>query len=166
MRWQYLFVLPAFKLHVTARTAALFARSQYMDQREVSIAKFLPFYGPKPILDCLPQFPYSPENALLIASDYLASYRDLHVTASYDTRGLKARGVVHVLPQAGSRNAAVSCCKSWAAGVGKPMVARCSWSGLRTILSNSTQEKRRMTRRTVRMRYYRGVIGGNNLRRR
>jgi CRP/FNR family transcriptional regulator, nitrogen oxide reductase regulator len=50
------------------------------------------------------QYPRLLENALMIASDYLESYRDLHVAASYDTAGKRvARALDRLVKDVGQR---------------------------------------------------------------
>jgi CRP/FNR family transcriptional regulator, nitrogen oxide reductase regulator len=48
----------------------------------------------KVILSLSKQYPRLLENALLIASDYLAAYRDFHVAASYDSAGQRVAQVL------------------------------------------------------------------------
>jgi CRP-like cAMP-binding protein len=56
------------------------------------------------LLPMTKQYPRLLENALLIASDYLESYRDLHVAASYDTAGKRvARALDRLVKDVGQR---------------------------------------------------------------
>jgi CRP/FNR family transcriptional regulator, nitrogen oxide reductase regulator len=56
------------------------------------------------LLGLTKQFPVLLENALLIASDYLESYRDLHLAASYDTAGKRvARALDRLVKDVGQR---------------------------------------------------------------
>jgi CRP-like cAMP-binding protein len=56
------------------------------------------------LLGMTKQCPRLLENALLIASDYLESYRDLHVAASYDTAGKRvARALDRLVKDVGQR---------------------------------------------------------------
>jgi CRP-like cAMP-binding protein len=74
---------------------ALLSRpTNYLVSTETVMESTVIVWERRVILSLSKQYPRLIENALLIASDYLAAYRDFHVAASYDSAGKRVAQVL------------------------------------------------------------------------
>lgn len=69
----------------------------YLVSTEVVVDSMALVWGHSAILALAKRYPRLLENGLLIASDYLAKYRDLHIAASYDTASKRVAWVLEKL---------------------------------------------------------------------
>ncbi len=77
---------------------------KYMINTETVVDSTVLVWHRNSLLGLTKQHPRLLENALLIASDYLETYRDLHLAASYDTAGKRvARALDRLVKDVGQR---------------------------------------------------------------
>jgi len=87
----HLWIPPA---HVTGGRAMLSDTTEYLVTTEMATDSFALVWNRSAILPLVRQYPRLLENALLIASDYLESYRNLHVGASFDSASQRVSRVL------------------------------------------------------------------------
>jgi CRP/FNR family transcriptional regulator, nitrogen oxide reductase regulator len=82
----------------TSGTRALLSKPmEYLVSTETVTHSFALVWSRSAILPLTKQYPILLENALMIASDYVEAYRDLHVEASYHTAGQRVARVLSSL---------------------------------------------------------------------
>jgi CRP-like cAMP-binding protein len=86
-----LWILPG---GVSGGRALLSKPVEYLVSTETVTDSLVLVWSRSAILSLAKQYPRLVENALLIASDYLEAYRDLHVAASYDSAGQRIARVL------------------------------------------------------------------------
>lgn len=84
---------------VSGGRALLSTPTEYLVSTETVADSLALVWDRSVILSLSKQYSRLLENALLIASDYLAAYRDLHIAASYDTASKRVAHVLYKLAQ-------------------------------------------------------------------
>jgi CRP/FNR family transcriptional regulator, nitrogen oxide reductase regulator len=79
--------------------ALLSKPTEYLVSTETVTDSFALIWNHSAILSFAKRYPKLLENALLIASDYMAVYRDLHVAATYDSASQRVARVLNTLAQ-------------------------------------------------------------------
>jgi CRP-like cAMP-binding protein len=110
---------------ISGGRALLSKPTEYLVSTETVRESFALVWNRSAILSLAKQYPRLLENALLIASDYVESYRDLHVGASYHTASQKVARVLDSL----------------AKGIGRRVV-----EGIELTISNEELAMRRTSR--------------------